>query len=151
MQIRLHWIVFVLVVGQFVFHDPIKDAWRAVRRGTEGVPIDLMVRAHVFGGIAILALVVWRLVLRAGRGAPPAPVGMSPRLLRLSALTHWGLYAALIAMSLSGGMAWFGQIDIAADVHEVVRAILLGLIALHVGAAVWHQVWRRDNLLARMR
>jgi cytochrome b561 len=34
--------------------------------------------------------------------------------------------------------------------HELSWKILLALIVLHVGAALFHQFWRRDNLLGRM-
>ena len=35
-------------------------------------------------------------------------------------------------------------------VHGVASRLLLGLLALHIGAALWHQFVRRDRLLARM-
>ena len=34
--------------------------------------------------------------------------------------------------------------------HGIMSRILLVLLAGHVGAALWHQVVRRDHLLARM-
>ena len=54
-------------------------------------------------------------------------------------------------MVLTGGVAWFGGIEAAAEAHSVLRLVLLTLIALHVGAALWHHFVRRDGLLARMR
>lgn len=150
-QIVLHWIVFVLIAAQFVLHDGIKDAWRAILRGTPAPDFDPTVPLHVFGGIAVLALVVWRLVLRARRGVPALPAGMSAGQQRLSGAVHLGLYAVTVVMVLTGGAAWFAGIEAAAEVHETLRVALLALIAVHVVAALWHQFWLRDNLMSRMR
>lgn len=150
LQIRLHWIVAFLIVLQFVLHEPIVTAWRAVRQG-DVLDFDPLVALHVFGGIAILALVVWRLVLRARHGAPLPPEG-GPELARLaSKLAHGALYLLMIAMPVSGAAAWFGGVTAAADVHEVMKPALLILVALHVVAALWHQFWLRDGLMLRMK
>lgn len=77
-QISLHWIIALLVLAQFLNDDAIGAAWRAIRRGAAEVPGGVLVTAHVVAGIAILALVLWRLGLRLTRGAPPAPP-TSPR------------------------------------------------------------------------
>jgi cytochrome b561 len=34
--------------------------------------------------------------------------------------------------------------------HQMVGLLLLGLIALHVSAALYHHFWRRDDTLAAM-
>ena len=150
-QIVLHWVMFVLIAAQFVLHDGIKAAWRAIEQGTPAPAFDLTVPLHVFGGIAVLALVIWRLILRARRGAVPPPAGMSAGQQRLAGVIHLGLYAVTAVMVVTGGAAWFGGVNVAAEVHETLRVALLGLIALHVAAALWHQFWLRDNLMARMR
>jgi cytochrome b561 len=54
-------------------------------------------------------------------------------------------------MVATGALAWFGGIGVAAEAHEVLRVGLIALIALHVGAAIWHHFVRRDGVLARMR
>jgi cytochrome b561 len=150
-QIRLHWLVFLLVAAQFIFHDAIVDAWAAIRIGATVEAMHPAVRAHVFGGIVVLGLVIWRLVLRARLGVPAPPAGMTAGQRLLANLVHGGLYAALVLMVVSGGMAWFGGIEAAADVHGVVRIVLLALVGVHVGASLWHQFWLRDSLLQRMR
>jgi cytochrome b561 len=66
-------------------------------------------------------------------------------------LAHLALYALMILMPLSGLAAWFGRVEVAGEVHEALRLALLGLIALHVLAALWHQFWLKDGLLQRMR
>lgn len=148
-QIRLHWIVFALVALQYILHEGMVEAWDALQAtGTAGG--GPLVGAHVAGGLAVLALVLWRLWLRRARGAAAGcPAGALAT--RIAGLAHGALYALLVAMVLTGGMAWFGGIEAAAEAHSVLRLVLLALIALHVGAALWHHFVRRDGLLARMR
>ncbi|MEZ5862615.1 MAG: hypothetical protein R3D25_00455 [Geminicoccaceae bacterium] len=71
-QIRLHWLVAVLITLQYLLHEPIVAAWRAFRKG-ETLAFQPLVALHVAGGLAILALVLWRSWLRYRRGAPPPP------------------------------------------------------------------------------
>ena len=78
-QIALHWIVAVLIVLQFVLHEPMAEAWDKVEDGI-AVAFDPVVALHVFGGLAVLAFALWRIVLRQRRGAPPPPgSGPAPR------------------------------------------------------------------------
>lgn len=149
-QIALHWIVFALIAAQFFGHEPISDAWDVIEDG--GTPaFNPLVMGHVAGGMAVLALVVWRLMLRARRGAPPPP-GEAASLSHLAAHAgHWALYALMIAMPLSGAAAWFGGVEAAAEGHGVMKVLLLALVAAHVAAALWHQIWLKDGLMARMR
>lgn len=149
-QIRLHWIVAVLIVLQVVLHEPIVAAWEAVEQGQ--TPAEgWLVLSHVLGGLLVFLFAVWRLVLRQMRGVPPPPEE-EPELLRKAA--HWGhlaLYALMILMPVSGAMAWFGGIEAAAEAHEVMKALLLVLVGVHVLAALWHQFWLKDGLLLRMK
>ncbi|GAB4363161.1 MAG: hypothetical protein Kow0026_27500 [Oricola sp.] len=149
-QIRLHWIVVILIALQYVLHDPISEAWRAIRRG-EDFAFDPLVASHVFGGILVLLLVIWRLAIRARRGAPPPPEN-EPAILKLAAAaTHAGLYALMILMPVSGMAAWFGRVDAAGEAHEAMRVILLALIALHVAGALYHHFVLKTDVLVRMR
>ncbi|WP_054302394.1 cytochrome b [Gemmobacter sp. LW-1] len=148
-QIVLHWLTVVLVAWQFIGNDAISAAWRSLRQG--GSPaFDPLVAGHVAGGIAVLVLALWRIGLQGRRGAP-APAEGGPAILRpLSKLAHAGLYLAMIALAVTGGMAWFGGISVAAEAHEVLKAVLLALIGLHVAGALWHQFVLRDGLMRRM-
>ena len=150
-QILLHWIVALLIVPQFLFHDAISDAWDAARRGVETAGIDPLVPAHVFGGLAIFALVLWRLGLRARRGAPPPPEAEHPALKLVAKLTHGALYLLLVLLPVSGAAAWFGGVDGAADGHEVMKTLLLALVVLHVLGALFHQVVLKTDVLSRMK
>lgn len=148
-QIALHWIVAALVAAQFIFHEAIAEAWDAVEEGL-GAAFDPLVLGHVVGGVLILALVVWRLALRLNRGAPPPPGNEPGVLVQLAHAVHWGFYAVLAVMAVSGGLAWFGGVTSAAEVHEVLKAILLAMIALHVAAIAFHRIVLRNDVMVRM-
>jgi len=110
---------------------------------------------------------VIRLVLRFTMKQPtPADVG-SPILNLLAKTVHFLLYLVLIGLAVSGlGLfqmanlpsVFSGAAPYPGDFfqylprlgHGLISWLLLGLIALHVGAAMYHQFLRRDNLLGRM-
>ena len=150
LQIALHWVTVLLILWQFVANEAMGQAWRAFRQGAE-VPTGPMVAAHIFAGAAILVIAFWRMVLRVTRGAPPAPAGQSALLRGISAAVHGALYILMVAVAVSGAVAWFGRIEAAGDAHEFLKTLLLVLIGLHVAAALWHQFWLRDGLMERMR
>jgi cytochrome b561 len=96
-----------------------------------------------------------------------------PQLMRFAA--HWSeyaLYALLLVQPILGllhtnahgeRVDWFflgqlppliGQNRLLArqllEAHEMVGLVLLGLIALHTSAALYHHFWRRDDTLEAM-
>lgn len=149
-QIRLHWLVALVIMSQVVLSESISQAWRQVENG-QSPASNWLILSHVFGGCLVLIFALWRLVLRQTRGVPPAPE-TEPASLRIVAhLAHLALYALMVLMPLSGLMAWFGGIAAAAEAHEVMKSLLLVLVALHVVAALWHQFWLKDGLLLRMK
>lgn len=149
LQILLHWSVALLVVNQFLTDSAVGPAWWALRHNT-GKPLTLLALAHIAGGILILALVIWRIVLRATRGVPPAPLA-EPRPLRLAgAATHHLLYLLLLVLPLTGLAAWFGGLRPAASLHETLTTLLLAIIALHVAGAAYQQFVLRSDVLSRM-
>lgn len=149
-QIRLHWLMFILIVIQFILHEPIAEAWEIVEEGGT-VAFSPMIAQHVVFGLLVLVLVVWRFSLRRKHGAPALPA-KEPEVMKLAAhVTHWVLYALMALMPISGAMAWFGGVEAAAEAHEFMRGILLILILLHIVAALYHQFVLKTNLLNRMR
>ncbi|MDM7969953.1 MAG: cytochrome b/b6 domain-containing protein [Paracoccaceae bacterium] len=150
LQIRLHWLVFVLLALQYILHEPITEAFDMVEDGLTPA-FSPLVAAHVFGGFLIFVLVAARIYIRKERGVPPLPE-TGPPLQRMAAhVTHYSLYALMIAMPVSGAVAWFRGNEAAAEAHEVMRAILLAFIALHVVGALYHQFVVKDGLMQRMR
>jgi cytochrome b561 len=148
-QIGLHWIIALLIALQFLFNEPMGEAFDSALRGTVP-PFSWAVWAHIAGGIAILALVLWRVALRRSRGAPPPPEGEGSLLGRAATLGHWALYALILLLPVGGLIAWFGGVELAGDAHGLLSNVLLFVVAVHVAAALWHQFWLKDHLLRRM-
>ena len=148
-QIGLHWIIALLIALQFLFNEPMGEAFDSVMRGTVP-PFSWGVWAHIAGGVSILALVLWRVALRRSRGVPPPPEGEGTLLGRAASLGHWALYALMVLMPVSGLVAWFGGVDTAGEAHGLMSNLMLFVLAVHVAAALWHQFWLKDHLLLRM-
>jgi cytochrome b561 len=149
LQIALHWLVFALIAQQYLFKDAMSAAWDRVTDGLEA-GFDPLVLAHVAGGALVMIFALWRLMLRARRGVPPTIKTSNVQGI-LAKLTHFGLYGLMILMPLSGSVAWFGGVEAAAQGHNVMKIIMLALVALHVVGALYHQFVLRDGTLARMR
>ena len=149
MQIALHWIVVALVAAQFIFKDAIAQAWMAWH---EELPFafDPRIAAHVIAGQLILVLIGWRLVLRIKLGAPPSPADEPAPMRAIAKLSHAGFYVVLAALSVTGAAAWFGDIVPAARLHNLLKTVLLGLIVLHVLAALLHHVVLKTDVMRRM-
>ena len=165
----LHWTTVVLLVLQF----PV-GLYMAYRGNSLNLWDNLtgaLYSAHKLAGVTILLIVIWRLAYRATRGAPPEEPTIEPWQRIVSRLNHWGLYALLIAAPIAGyiGISLFPALDIfglfslpgvvAPDkeaaqtvlgVHRLLVMLLALLIALHVGAALYHYLIRKDNVLGRM-
>ncbi|NVK58095.1 MAG: cytochrome b/b6 domain-containing protein [Alteromonadaceae bacterium] len=60
-------------------------------------------------------------------------------------------YPALVILPLSVRFAWFGGVHDAGDVHEMMFTVGWLLVGLHIIAALVHQFYWKDNLLARMK
>ena len=70
----------------WVLHDGIKNISRAIRHNEIPAASDaLIAQFHLWSGIAIALLVVWRLYLRCPRGVPAAPANESAGL----KFVHW--------------------------------------------------------------
>lgn len=147
-QIALHWVIAALIVVQNISSDWMEDVYRAVRRGH---PVDeTPALPHVLVGVLILALVIWRLVLRARRGAPDLPPGGHPMLDLVAVWTHRLLYLLMLLVPLAGMAAWGGGVHEAGDVHGALFNLFAVLILLHIAGAVYHQWIKKDGLLDRM-
>jgi cytochrome b561 len=160
----LHWVVVGLLVVQ-------------VTLGTvaDGLPLGLeklaVLARHKSFGITILGIAILRLAWRFIDRPPPMPP--MPRWQRAAAhASHWGLYALLFALPLSGWLmssasnypvSWFGLVQLPDfvgpdrevkeffhELHHLFIYALYGLAGLHVAAALKHQFVDRDGLLLRM-
>lgn len=147
LQIRLHWIVAVLVILQLIFGEGIGgDFDRMLDSGVAGYSAPTIL--HIGSGVLIGLLMIWRLSQRLGRGVPPEAEGLEGLAAKAA---HWAFYAILIGAPIMGLVAWFGGSEEAGDLHSLVKPVLIVLIGLHVLAALWHQFVRKDGLLLRMK
>ena len=149
LQIWLHWIVFILIVVQFVFHEPIAQAFDRRLEG-QAVEPSVLIGLHLMFGGAILLLIVTRLWVRDEKGVPSYPEGNAPLMEIASKVVHWSFYGVLLLLPLSGGFAWFQLSEGASNAHELLRTVLLLLVLLHVGASFFHYFVFKSNLFKRM-
>lgn len=161
-HVILHWLMALLIlmmlgIGKFVMPGVSPDDPQKV----------FMLQIHAYTGMAIGVLLAIRLVLRFTTKRPaPADAG-NAFLNFLSKVVHFLLYLLLIGMAVSGfglfQMAnlpaiFGGQAPYPQDFfqylprmgHGLSSSLLLALVVLHIGAAMYHQFIRRDNLLSRM-
>jgi cytochrome b561 len=160
----LHWLIAVLLLAQYTL------GWTMPHIGKTTLPVGLIFW-HVSVGALLLAVMLLRLVWRL---AHPVPLlGGVPIWQNWTArATHVLLYAALLVQVLLGwanasARAW--KVDIlavvpmpwivpaasrigmtAGDIHDDFAFVLLGLIVLHVAAALYHHLVLRDRVLRRM-
>jgi len=148
-QIALHWVTVFLVALQYLLHEGVAVAFD---EGLETGQMALTVPAvgHMAGGLVILALAIWRLLLRQERPEPPPPEGEPRWAAWLAPVAHRLFYALLIALPVTGGLAWGTASETLSDMHEALRAALLALIVAHVGAVILHQAVWKTGLLTRM-
>jgi len=161
-----HWVLGIAIVGMIAYgwwmnHIPP----RADKLFYRSVHADI--------GYLLLLLMVLRLIWR-GINPTPEPSADTSRWLRIAAtVNHWALYfvtivVAMLGWAMAGARApdyssWFGLFNVpqftavdkaAANFYEerhiLFAYILLGLIVLHVAAAVWHHFVRRDRVTIRM-
>jgi cytochrome b561 len=156
--IALHWSSAMAVVLAFIAGLALANV--AV------VPVPLLL-AHIMLGLIVFALTLLRIVWRWVADKHPEVPKDQPRWQRLAArAVHALLYTLLILMGTSGIMTIvlsgaipallsgapppdFSEL-VPRVAHGIMSKLLLVLLAAHIGAALYHQFFRRDHLMARM-
>ena len=164
--IALHWLVALLLLGQFAFGLLLDD----LPRGTPAR--GYFVNLHKSCGILIGLLILLRLGWRLTHVPPPLP-RTSPRWQRrVARVSHIALYACMLALPLSGylasnfskhGIKFFNLVRWAPlgpddktlyavfnGAHHLAALLLALLVAVHVLAVAKHMLIDRDGLLLRM-
>lgn len=148
LQIGLHWAIALLIGLQFINHEGMEDAWKALQKGQ---PFDAgAAQVHVLIGLSVFLLAAIRVIIRLTRGAPELPADGNPFLDKVAMATHLLLYGLILLVPLMGIAAWFLGIGVAAGMHGALFAAMLGLIVLHTVAALYHQYILKDGLIRRM-
>jgi cytochrome b561 len=159
-----HWFTAAFIIFAFF-------VGLAMMRIGQGALQDELFDWHRSFGATVFALAALRLLWRLWHPAPPLPD--MPAWMRVGAwLSHRLLYAFMLVMPIIG---WLGSSAFGAPVHiywlfdlpplvkpdralaNVVLAIhvygaftLAALVVLHIGAALYHLVVRRDGVFRRM-
>jgi cytochrome b561 len=163
--IGFHWTTVALIVGMFV------TAWLH-EQAAEGQDASLLLTIHRSLGVTLWVVAVCRLGWRLRFAfLPPFPAGMSKAQQNLAKVSEYGLYALLLiqpltglAQSLTWGrrfalFGWEAPAVMARDkgltgvfhtVHTLSAWALLGLISLHLLAALFHHFVLRDQVLQSM-
>jgi cytochrome b561 len=172
--IVLHWLMALMILGNLAGGFFLEDLFNSDDPSMRDLGFQL-VQIHKSTGLTILVLAVARLVLRLREGFPPLPGHMTMSERILARVTHWGFYAAMILIPLSGWVMvstsplgfptiWFGLFEWphlplatsaeasegAGEVHEILAILAIGLLLLHVAGALKHHFLDRDDVLARM-
>lgn len=162
----LHWSVAVIVLLM------IPAGLIMVRDGLPRALQDGLFLFHKNAGVIVMLIVAFRILWRATHPAPPLPQQIPSWQRRIAALSHLGLYVLLVVMPVTGyvrvraggfpieGLDAMGigsiiprnkpLAETASDIHQVAAFLLIGLLALHVGAALHHALIRRDGVWSRM-
>jgi cytochrome b561 len=161
----LHWLTLFLLAAIFVLAFSVHFASSSEQAGA-------LIRLHRSLGVTVWVVTLGRLVWRQFSRFPNWPADM-PQAMRFAAQwSEYALYALLLAQPILGllhtnahgeraNVFFFGHLPavIGRDlplarqflaVHEAVGLLLLGMIALHALAALYHHFWRRDSTLEAM-
>lgn len=142
--------------------EPVKGVWDGVT--------DTLYSSHKTIGLIILLLVLLRLGYRLTQGAPRPDPSLPPALIGVSHLVHWSIYLLLLAVPILGylGISYGNYLDVFGvqmpgiapenkemseqvfGYHKLAAIVLLALVVLHIGAAVFHKFIRKDRVVERM-
>ncbi len=157
----IHWTTVILVLALIALG-------LSAAKTIDPVAKAAFLRVHVPIGIAVFVVTAFRIVWWWLIDRRPNPVGGSPRWQeRTAQIVHYSFYVVILAMvgsgvgmlAMSGAAATiFGASGVLPDfsqyppriVHGIGAALLIALIVLHVGAALYHQFVVRDGLIRRM-
>jgi cytochrome b561 len=162
----LHWLVALLLLGQFAFGWYLESIPR-------GVPArGYFVNLHKSTGLLIGLLILVRLGWRLTHTPPPLPASVPRWQQQAASASHYLLYVLMLVMPLSGyvasnfsrfGINFFNTFKLAPwgidskllyaifnQTHIVSSWLLLALVLVHGLAALKHLLIDRDTVFSRM-
>jgi cytochrome b561 len=164
LQRLLHWLMAVCILAMLFI---------GVGMVSTIMPKYLtLVSIHKPLGIAILVLALLRLVVRLRSGAPPLPLDLPAPMKLAAQLSHYALYALMIGMPLIGWamlsaasypVVLFAGVQLPPivpqsdtlhallwDAHFYLAFAFFALILMHIAAALFHALVRRDGVFEAM-
>lgn len=160
-----HWVIALAMIGMLGFG--LYLAYAGLPRAERGDLIGM----HKAIGVLVFGFGLWRVFWRILQGFPKSLSVMPAWQETASKLAHWALLAGILLMPISGIVAslfhgraidvfgWFtipAQAELSwlaslgSGVHQYAGYGLIGLIALHAGAALKHHFYDADPTLQRM-
>lgn len=172
--ILLHWAIALLIIGQVIGGLVMTK----LLPNASSLTFEIY-QMHKSFGITILALSLLRLLWRLGNRPPNLPEKMAGWEKQIAAVTHIAFYIFMIGIPLIGWAMvsvspfqiptyifdliklphmpfWEGVSDPKAletqfkSLHKYAALAMVGLLVLHIGAALKHHIRDRDNVLIRM-
>ena len=165
LSITLHWAMLLLLIAVYACME-LRGYYPKGSDFREGLKMW-----HFMFGLTVLLLVLIRVVARVTGGTPPINPEPPAWQTLIARLTHFALYAFMIAMpiagwvilSASGKTIPFYGLDLPAlvgpnkalaeqvkELHETVATIGYFFVGLHAVAALFHQYIVKDDTLRRM-
>jgi len=160
----LHWLMAPLLVAMLFIGIGMVS--------TTSSTYALLLAIHKPLGAAILVLLVLRIHTRLRHRPPPLPFDLPPSQRRAATFSHWLLYALMLAMPLTGWAmlsAAGHPVTLGAGIvlppimphdaalfawlrgaHRWLALLLFATFLLHLAAALFHGLVRRDGVLASM-
>jgi cytochrome b561 len=164
LQRFLHWLMAACILAMFFIGVGMVSTIMP-----KYVPLLL---THRTLGITILVLALIRLGVRARYGAPRLPLDMPEPMKRAAELSHYALYALMIGMPLIGWamlsagaypVVLYGNVRLPAilpqsdalhtllwNAHFYLAFAFFALVLLHLAAALFHALVRRDGVFESM-
>lgn len=148
--VTLHWLTVIFLLGAGFLSE---EGGRS--------PISI----HMVLGAGLLAIMLLRVIVRFTTSRPAWANTGNELLNKLGEWVHLGLYLIVFFILGLGGLIAYnrnlfavalgtgtvsGRAGLIGDIHHLGWLAAFMLVALHVGAALYHQFILKDNLLARM-
>ena len=175
--IVLHWLIAVMIIFMIFAGWRTDDMRQALLAGDMSVDpqtVAMLFNWHKTVGLVILTLSVVRLVWRLTHKQPSLPDGMNGFERFAATATHWAFYVLIIGMPLAGWISASASSfpsflfnveslpipqlvgdnndthELSGEIHSKMAWAILGLLALHIAAALKHHFVDRDDVLTRM-
>jgi cytochrome b561 len=162
----IHWTMALLVLAT------IPAGLVMVQPGLDRALQNTLFVFHKNIGVVLLVLILIRIAYRAGHPPAPLPADIPVWQQRIAGLSHGALYTLLLVMPVVGyirvkaGGFPIESLDalgvpslvprsdalaeVAKSVHYFGGMAIAALIAMHIGAAAFHGIIRRDGVFSRI-